>query len=591
MILKNDALQELYDTLSYGPILSSPYTESPIDRAFKECDEKLSGSASFKVIKDIQNRCDNLERSNKAFRDDNDKLSDKAIELAKKNEQLEKDLDAKSKENSTLVSSNADLSDRLAKLQRNFDHIDHLWTGQIQENMELRSKITNMQREKKNYETIAKEREDLLKEKEWVEKQLNHYKSIYYDLSDRAGRAEDEVKDLKKKLDTKSKENSALIFTNAKLDKDLKDSWQNNDGWRSRALEAEKRVGELLLKKYDQAFEDLRKERDRYSGLYTELKKDYDRLFEENRSLKEKVVDLKKRIAELQKKGDDLTKKGEDLKKRLNSVYGTVTCGPDYFYKDGMYDLWSKMREVVDSTYSERLGCFTNLCDIEDLLEWKLEDFLDEYEKWQEKKEQNETDRMRKWLDDFCTGRLCSKCPLNEDEFKCGCGYSFKKTNESDTRIIPDEDIKRYYEKARGCGRYTLKDATFPTTGVNRAISKACEEFRKAVLDADNKITENLCKGCTLEAKVEGNKYLLEKVCGIKPKEEEHKLDYGDAVRVPWRDYDYMYIGPEGKHIRLFDPKTHAVVLVSVTDNLTYQGYKIILCDEDDIRKIWKDKK
>lgn len=577
MRLNIDALQELYNTLTYGPVLSSPYAESPIDRAFKECDEKLSGSATFAHIKDLENRCENLERSNKALRDDNDKLGDKIIELKKKNEDLKKDLDAKTKENSTLVSANADLSDRNAKLQRNFDRINHLWTGQIQENMELRSKITNMQREKKNYETIAKEREDLVKEKEWVEKQLNYYKSIYYDLSDRAHRAEDEVEDLKKKLDAKSKENSALIFTNAKLDKDLKDSWQNNDGWRRRALEAEKRVGELLLKKYDQAFEDLRKERDRYSGLYTELKKDYDRLFEENRSLKEpkpklvdyealrkeldltkrnsdgwksramhaekryaelrkenadlseKVVDLKKRITELQKKGDELSKKGEDLKKRLNSVYGTVTCGPDDFYKDGMYDLWSKMREVVDSTYSERLGCFTDLCDIEDLLEWKLEDFLDEYEKWQKEKEQNETDRMRKWLADFCDGRVCEGCPLESNEYKCGCGYSFKKANESDTRIIPDEDIKRYYEKARGCG--------------------------------------------------------------VKPKEEEHQLDYGDAVRVPWRDYDYMYIGPEGKHIRLFDPKTHAVVLVSVTDNLTYQGCKIILCDEDDIRKIWKDKK
>ena len=127
--------------------------------------------------------------------------------------------------------------------------------------------------------------------------------------------------------------------------------------------------------------------------------------------------------------------------------------------------------------------------------------------------------------------------------------------------------------------------------GVNRAISKACDEFRKAILDADNKITENLRKGYTLEATVKVNKDLLATVCGVKPNEEEHKLDYGDAVRVPWKSYDYMYIGPEGRHIRLFDPKTHTVVLVSVTDNLTYQGCKIILCDEDDIRKIWKDKK
>lgn len=93
MTLKNEALQELYDTLLYGPVLSSPYADSPIDRAFKECDEKLSGSAAFAHIKDLENRCENLERSNKALRDDNDKLGDKVIGLNKKNEQLEKDIE------------------------------------------------------------------------------------------------------------------------------------------------------------------------------------------------------------------------------------------------------------------------------------------------------------------------------------------------------------------------------------------------------------------------------------------------------------------------------------------------------------------
>ena len=485
MNLKNEALQELYNTLLYGPILSSPYTESPIDRAFKECDEKLSGSAAFAHIKDLENRCENLERSNKALRDDNDKVSDKAIELAKKNEQLEneiedlkKDLDTKTKENSTLVSANADLSDRLAKLQRNFDRINHLWTGQIQENMELRSKITNMQQEKKNYETIAKERENLVKERDEARQDRDAWQR-------RAKYAEKEL-DLAKR---------------------------NKDGWRRRAEESEKRFGELLLKKYDQSFEDLRKERDRYSGLYTELKKDYDRLFEENRSLKEKVVDLKKSITELQKKGDDLSKKCEDLKKLINSVYGTTTRRlADALRKNGMYELWRMLQEVGDSTYSERLGYFQDVCDIDDLVEWDLEDFLNEYNEWQKKKEKKERD--------------CDRCEMKNPTF--------------------------YFD--------------------NHPVKMNTETL-------------------TLEGTMEINKDLLNTVLGVKPNEEEHKLDYGDAVRVPWKNYDYMYIGPEGKHIRLFDPKTHSVVLVSVTDNLTYQGCKIILCDEDDIRKIWKDKK
>ena len=461
MRLNIDALQELYNTLTYGPVLSSPYAESPIDRAFKECDEKLSGSVAFAHIKNLENRCENLERSNKALRDDNDKLSDKAIELAKKKEQLEKDLDAKTKENSTLVSANADLSDRNAKLQRNFDRINHLWTSQIQENMELRSKIADLQEPKPklvDYEALRNKIADLQQEKKNVEKLLNYYKHSYYDLGGKAHRAEDEVEDLKK---------------------ELQDTKTNLD---------------YYMDNYSQVQKDLtgtRKDLDFYFNKYQELKKDYETVMKER---------------------DDLTKKGEDLKKLINSVYGTTTRRlADALSKNGMYELWGKLQEVGDATRSERLGYFQDVCDIDDLVEWDLEDFLNEYNEWQKKKEKKERD--------------CDRCEMKNPTF--------------------------YFDN------------------------------------------HPVMMGGTLEATAEVDKDLLNTVLGIKPKEEEeeHQLDYGDAVRVPWKSYDYMYIGPEGKHIRLFDPKTHTVVVVSVTDNLTYQGCKIILCDEDDIRKIWKDKK
>jgi hypothetical protein len=71
----------------------------------------------------------------------------------------------------------------------------------------------------------------------------------------------------------------------------------------------------------------------------------------------------------------------------------------------------------------------------------------------------------------------------------------------------------------------------------------------------------------------------------------EHKFEYGDAVRVSWSNFDYMYVGPDEHRIRLFDPKYHCVIFVSSTEKLTYQGCKIVLTDEDDLRKIWKDKK
>ena len=494
MKLKNSALQELYDTLSYGPVLSSPYTESPIDRAFKECDEKLSESVTFAKIKDLENRCDNLERSNKALRDDNDKVSDKVIELNKKNENLGLALIEKGTENATLISTNADLSDRIAKLQRNYDRINSLWTSQIQENMELRSKIVD----------LKKEKEELVSQ-------------------------DDEISKLKKDLD--DAKNQLAYFT------------LSRDNWRGRAKHAEDEVEDL----------------------------------------KNKYAKFEKRINELLDREDNLIHKIKELDKNIEGLKASRKHLRRLWVGEGARKLWDMLQNVNDSQPNE----FDVECEsMEDVVGMDLDDFLDAYKKWQKEKEQNETDRMRDWLADFCRGRVCAGCPLESNEYKCVCGLSFRKSDRSDDNIIPDKDIKRYYDKASGCGHISS-----PVEGVNRAISKACDEFRKAILDADNKITENLRKGYTLEATVEVDKDLLATVCGINSKEEDHQLDYGDAVRVPWRDYDYMYIGPEGKHIRLFDPKTHAVVLVSVTDNLTYQGCKIILCDEDDIRKIWKDKK
>lgn len=75
-----------------------------------------------------------------------------------------------------------------------------------------------------------------------------------------------------------------------------------------------------------------------------------------------------------------------------------------------------------------------------------------------------------------------------------------------------------------------------------------------------------------------------------KAAEEEHKLEYGDAVRLPWCDYDYMYIAPDEKEetlVRLFDPNIHAIVTTHIS-NVRYNGGRILVSEEDDIRKIWK---
>ena len=582
MKLKNSALQELYDTLVSGGVSMSHYADSPVYEAFKECDEKISESATFAHIKKLEDRCENLERSNKALRDINNKLSDKTIELKKdidickcsnemllassmesisekrklenEIEDLKKDRDAKTKENSTLVSANADLSDRNAKLQRNFDRINHLWTGQIQENTELKSKIVTLKREKEELASLSDEISDLKKKNKDLERNLGVVRSARDAWRSRAEESEKRFGELLLKKYDQSFEDLKKDLDNAK--KQLTYFTQSRDDWRSRAKHAEGEV-EDLKKEKEEAEKELdiaKRNRDGWKSRAMHTEKRYAELRKENADLPENVVDLKKRITELQKKGDDLTKKGEDLQQDIEELKKSRKHLRRLYVGEGARKLWEMLQNVNDSQPNE----FDVECEsMEDVISMDLDDFLDAYKKGQEEKEQKETDRMRRWLDDFCTGRLCSKCPLNEDEFKCGRGYSFAKRDRFDNRIIPDEDIKRYYEKARGDD-----DATFYY---------------------DNK---PVIMGGTLEVTVEVDKNLLAKVCGVK-----HKLDYGDAVRVPWKSYDYMYIEPEGKHIRLFDPKTHAVVLVSVKDTLTYQGYTIILCDEDDIRKIWKDKK
>lgn len=507
MKLKNEALEKLYGTIVNSTITISPFSESPIDEAFKECDRELTN---------LQNRNDILEKSNGTL--------------------LGANLD--------LCTKNRDLKDRNNQLQ----------------------------------------------------KEIKQLKLDLDALLNRAHCAEDEAEDLKNKCSVR-----------------------------------EERIKELIDR-----LEKVSSDRD-------ELQKDRDIWVRNNGEKQAEIAELKKQLDEVISQYQKLTIENKRLQNNVRAGYD-----------QGQTDLWVKLQDVKDMRPNE----FDVECEcLGDVIDMDLEDFLDVYKKWWEQKE---TDRMRNWLADFCYGRDCKGCPLESKEYKCGCGYSFRKTDPSDLRIIPDKDIKRYYEKARGCGQYTLKDAKlFATTveGVNRAITKACEGFCEAVRDANTKITENLRKGCTFEAEVKVDKDLVEKICGVKSEEKkskpgelvittrgvttanyseatmnaikeavrrfekslpaldswestitgsikvddilgntdntEHKFEYGDAVRLPWRDYDYMYVGPyeESKTlVRMFDPKMHAMV-TSHIGNVKYNGGKIIICDEEDLRKIWKDKK
>lgn len=540
MKLKNNALQELYDTLVSGNPTISPYAESPFDKAFRECDEKI-----------------------------------------------QKDIDIWKCGTDVLISANSDLASIKKKLEKEIEGLKE----HVLENHKIITDISS------GRDALEKERDNWRARAKYAEDEVERLRKAHDELFNAGSRKISEVR----------RENEAV---NKKLEKDLTDAkvqlhflTHSRDDWKRRVEHAEDEVEALKKDNEDlekrlmettEAFDkvnsdrtELQKDRDYYYELYTKLRKDYDKLFEDNKNLKVRT-DCLRLEAEWYRKH---YKEQSDKIKRLQD--GLREIG----YEQGQTDLWDALQNVNDSQPFELAACFPDVTGMEDILSWDQEDFLDAYKKWHEEKEKERLDHMRDYLARFCEGRVCKGCPLESTEYKCGCGYSFKKHDRFDLRIIPDKDIKRYYEKARGCGRYTVKDAKlFATTveGVNRTISKACENFCKAVRDADIKITENLRKGCTLEATVEVNKDLLEKVCGVKPEEEEHKLEYGDAVRLPWRDYDYMYIGPskrgDGKMIRLFDPKNHSIAYVSSNEQLDIRGYKIIIGNEEDLRKIWCDK-
>ena len=94
MKLKNSALQELYDTIfGGGTVTFTVDEESPIDKVFRECDEKLSESITFAKIKNLQNRNNILERSNKALLEANMESISKTRKLEKEIEEMQKDCD------------------------------------------------------------------------------------------------------------------------------------------------------------------------------------------------------------------------------------------------------------------------------------------------------------------------------------------------------------------------------------------------------------------------------------------------------------------------------------------------------------------
>lgn len=68
----------------------------------------------------------------------------------------------------------------------------------------------------------------------------------------------------------------------------------------------------------------------------------------------------------------------------------------------------------------------------------------------EETKEKTDPDKsvadMREFLIGYCTGRMCTNCPLDKSGFLCGRGYSFRASVPGTWGYMSDEQIKRHYE-------------------------------------------------------------------------------------------------------------------------------------------------
>jgi hypothetical protein len=157
----------------------------------------------------------------------------------------------------------------------------------------------------------------------------------------------------------------------------------------------------------------------------------------------------RKHYKEQYDKINELTKNYQDLSIKLKRYQ--IDVGRESRY------LWDMLQEVSDYYYFggddefDTDDCeMTSMTDIIDNL--NVDQFLEAYKNWHKAREQHRLDRMRDWLHDFCANRFCKGCPLASNEYKCGRGYSF-----TGAKPIPDEDIERYYEKARKTWTCTLE--------------------------------------------------------------------------------------------------------------------------------------
>jgi chromosome segregation ATPase len=177
MNLKNSALQDLYDTLVIA---------GPVYKAFEECDEKLSESIAFTTIKDLQDRNDILERSNKALLSGSLNLSTEKNILKNRISRLEKEIEELKKQNENIASQYQKLTIENKRLQDTKTTLEKA----SDDRTNLREACDKLSGENRRLNALI----------EWLREEVNWYRKHYKEQSDKINELTKNYQDLSIKL-------------------------------------------------------------------------------------------------------------------------------------------------------------------------------------------------------------------------------------------------------------------------------------------------------------------------------------------------------------------------------------------------------
>lgn len=373
------------------------------------------------IMDDLEEENKNLREKIKRLDNDNTALQHTVDDFVVKCKDLQSAYD---KEHSRWV----ELAENYDRLETKYRRLEREHSGEVDNEIdELKKQIASLENELEEEHKARIARDELCIEKE---RRISCLKQENEDL--------------------KAKKDNVLAFyrikqleeTNARL---IKENKEAND-----TLEKANRDRNDLQRQLDAECKkrcDLEEKLDDIGKRYYETSKRVGELVRE-KYIRQRVLENTSRyLKKANAKCFDLQRQLDILKHK-----DVVFVDLDSVKLKGMEELWAMLGTMYAADPIEVAKIF-GWFSINNIAHYTpdVREFLKKYETWKSGKDEKEAeqkhlDYMRDYLRRFCVGKVCCGCPLNTPEFKCYGLGGFDS--------ISDEDLKKYYEKARGCGRF-----------------------------------------------------------------------------------------------------------------------------------------